>query len=52
MTTGDRAKDYDRAVATTFLQLGIKDANQRDRQLFLSDVIDDQVTPPGWPSSG
>jgi Protein of unknown function (DUF1553)/Protein of unknown function (DUF1549)/Concanavalin A-like lectin/glucanases superfamily/Planctomycete cytochrome C len=47
MATGDRAKDYDRAVATTFLQLGIKDANQRDRQLFLSDAIDDQVHATG-----
>jgi mono/diheme cytochrome c family protein len=47
LKTGDKAKDFDRAVATTFLQLGIKDANQRDRQLFLSDVIDDQVHTTG-----
>lgn len=47
MATGDRAKDFDRAVATTFLQLGIKDANQRDRQLFLSDLVDDQVHTTG-----
>jgi len=47
MATGDRSKDFDRAVATTFLQLGIKDANQRDRQLFLGDVIDDQVHATG-----
>ena len=47
MATGDKSKDFDRAVATTFLQLGIKDANQRDRQLFLGDVIDDQVHATG-----
>jgi Protein of unknown function (DUF1553)/Protein of unknown function (DUF1549)/Concanavalin A-like lectin/glucanases superfamily/Planctomycete cytochrome C len=47
MAAGDRARDYDRAVATTFLQLGIKDANQRDRELFLGDVIDDQVHATG-----
>ncbi len=47
MATGDRGKDFDRAVATTFLQLGIKDANQRDRDLFLGDLIDDQVHTTG-----